>query len=205
MWQISGVCGWARRDSALFLPFSAAEHKVILDVSTKLTDAAERAAAFRVRRHRGQDAVSGACETNATLKSAVGVLHHSGAITRWISAALWGTSRLCGLCYTCGGREVGGGGIFSNCRNNKWGLSPNWHDGPVGWQQSVPSNQQVRELEYWPARAPKRAQSQSFSFHLLWQHHAVHPRESPYFYSLRWFIIDCTEKNASASTSQQVS
>lgn len=87
-----------------------------------------------------------------------------------------------------------GGGAFSNCRNKKWGLSPTWDDRSVGRQQSVPSNQQDRELEYWPTRAPKRVQSPRFSFYLLWQRHTVHPCESPFFYSLQWFIINCTER-----------
>lgn len=93
----------------------------------------------------------------------------------------------------------------ANWRNNKVGLSPTWDDGPVGWQQSVANNQLGRELEYWLARAPKRLQPQSFSFYLLWQHHTVSPpppppHESPFFYSLQWFIINCTERKPQYNT-----
>lgn len=125
------------------------------------------------------------------------VLDHVCIIVRWLSPALYGTSRLCGLGYIQGPFTEK---KKASWRHNKVGLSPSWDDGPVGWQQSVANYQLGRELEYWLARAPKRLQPQNCSFYLLWQHHTVPPCESPFFYSLQWFIINCTERKPQCNT-----
>lgn len=67
----AAVCVCVVQGGFLF-PCVFVEHKVLFDNSTadlkKLTYAAEGAAAFRVRRHGGQDAVSGACRGEHDIK-----------------------------------------------------------------------------------------------------------------------------------------
>lgn len=90
--------------------------KVLFDRT--LTDAAEGAAALRVRRHGGQDAVSGACRGGkAALVGRRANPGASGAVAVAIICRIVSRVEACVA-------HVTRGEAFFGCRNNKWGLSP---------------------------------------------------------------------------------